>query len=146
MGWCETGAFKYNYYWIKKNRALILQIKGLLMVSLSKIKVAFLLSSILICFNSSINNKVLKDTTKVSQTDTIIATRPLPKWLIDQRNGQTARQAQPHDVLKKDNSIIVSVSFTGMAMLLIVTIVSIFIFKRKKRWGMIIIKLMFMES
>jgi hypothetical protein len=71
----------------------------------------------------------------MNQQDTLkedsLASRPLPKWLVDQKEGVTLHK--PGEVvLKEDHSLAVSFIITGLVVLLSVILVTILI-KRKKK-------------
>ncbi len=58
--------------------------------------------------------------------------RPLPKWLTDQRDGlNTYQPVRP--VMKEDRSLEISLVVTGVFILLIVSILTVYILKRKKK-------------
>jgi len=62
-----------------------------------------------------------------------IDSRPLPKWLTDQRDGLNTYQPA-EIVMKEDNSLTVSFIATGTGLFLIVVLLTIvFIRKNKKR-------------
>lgn len=60
-----------------------------------------------------------------------IAERPLPKWLTDQRDGLNSVQPVTM-VMKEDKSLSVSFTLTGSVILLTITILTIYILRRKK--------------
>lgn len=60
-----------------------------------------------------------------------IAERPLPKWLIDQKEGLC--EIQPKEiVMKENNSLMISFTITGFIILLTVVVLSIYIKKKFK--------------
>ena len=70
------------------------------------------------------------------EQDTLIydslATRPLPKWLTDQRDGLNTIQPAMME-MKVDNSLIISFAITGGLILLVVTVLTIHIFRKRKK-------------
>lgn len=65
------------------------------------------------------------------QTDTG-PEKPLPKWLTDQRDG--LNQYRPETIeMKDDRSLPVSFAVTGAIILIVVTILTINILRKKKR-------------
>jgi hypothetical protein len=59
--------------------------------------------------------------------------RPLPKWLVDQKSGLTTVQAEEL-VMREDNSLKISFFVTGIFILAFVTFLTIhFIRKHKKQ-------------
>ncbi len=70
------------------------------------------------------------------QNDTLIhdsvAARPLPKWLKDQKAGLNTIQPGKI-VIKEDHSLSISLALTGMFILLVVAILSIYIFRKQKK-------------
>ena len=60
-----------------------------------------------------------------------LANRPLPKWLIDQKEGLNTIQPAKI-VMKEDNSLYVSFALTGALILLIVILLTIHILRNKK--------------
>jgi heme/copper-type cytochrome/quinol oxidase subunit 2 len=69
------------------------------------------------------------------QNDTIsydtLNNRPLPKWLIDQKAGLTAIQPQKI-VMREDNSLNISIAITGIFILLVIAVLTIYIQKKYK--------------
>lgn len=61
-----------------------------------------------------------------------LAERPLPKWLTDQRDGLNTIQPVKME-MKEDNSLNVSFALTGAAILLIITIMTVYIIKKKRK-------------
>ena len=59
-----------------------------------------------------------------------LAIRPLPKWLINQKEGLTAYKP-PEIILREDNSLDVAFAITGLIVILSVILLTIYI-KRKK--------------
>jgi hypothetical protein len=60
-----------------------------------------------------------------------LATRPLPEWLTDQRDGLNTIQPVPFE-MKQDRSLDVSFILTGAIILLVVTVLTIFTLRKKK--------------
>ena len=58
--------------------------------------------------------------------------RPLPKWLIDQKSGLTTIQPEKLE-MREDNSLEISFYITAIFILLTVTILTIVILKRKNK-------------
>lgn len=68
------------------------------------------------------------DTTHVDS----LAVRPLPKWLTDRKEGLTTYK--PREVIiKKDNSLNISVVLTGLFVLLVVIILTFYISRIQKK-------------
>jgi hypothetical protein len=69
------------------------------------------------------------------QNDTIIYdtlnNRPLPKWLVDQKKGLTTIQPKKI-IMKDDKSLNISFALTGVFILMIVFIISIYIIRKYK--------------
>jgi heme/copper-type cytochrome/quinol oxidase subunit 2 len=67
------------------------------------------------------------------QTDTLkydtLNNRPLPKWLIDQKEGLTTIQPQKIE-MREDNSLKISFLLTALLILLAVTISTVYIIKK----------------
>ncbi len=61
-----------------------------------------------------------------------LAGRPLPKWLTDQRDGLNTIQPVKRE-LKEDKSLGISITLTFIIFFLAVTVITIFILKRKKK-------------
>jgi heme/copper-type cytochrome/quinol oxidase subunit 2 len=57
--------------------------------------------------------------------------RPLPKWLIDQKNGLTTIQPQKIEI-KKDNSLKISFIATAIFILLAVVFLTVYFLKKYK--------------
>lgn len=57
--------------------------------------------------------------------------RPLPKWLIDQKNGLTTIQPQKIEI-KKDNSLKISIIATAIFILLAVVFLTVYLLKKYK--------------
>lgn len=57
--------------------------------------------------------------------------RPLPKWLTDQRDGLNTVQPARME-MKDDRSLTVSFVLTGAIILLAVTVLTVFILRKKK--------------
>lgn len=60
-----------------------------------------------------------------------LANRPLPKWLTDQRDGLNTYQPVKTEI-KNDKSLAISVTITGIIILLTVTLLTIYFLRRKK--------------
>jgi hypothetical protein len=55
--------------------------------------------------------------------------RPLPKWLIDQREGLNT--IQPHKIIMKDDhSLQISFAITGLIIFIIITVLTIYFFRK----------------
>ena len=68
-----------------------------------------------------------QDTTQYNPTEN----RPLPKWLTDQRDG--LNQYKPEiKVMKEDRSLNISFMITGAVILIVVIILTIMVFRRKR--------------
>jgi hypothetical protein len=69
------------------------------------------------------------------QTDTIsydtLDSRPLPKWLIDQKSGLTTIRPEKI-VMREDNSLKISFVLTAVFIILIVSILTVFLFRKNK--------------
>jgi hypothetical protein len=67
------------------------------------------------------------------QTDTLkydtLNNRPLPKWLIDQKEGLTTVQPQKIE-MRKDNSLKISFIITALLILLAVAVSTVYIIKK----------------
>ena len=67
------------------------------------------------------------------QTDTLkydtLNNRPLPKWLIDQKEGVTTIQPQKIE-MREDNSLKISFLLTALMILLAVAISTVYIIKK----------------
>ncbi len=61
-----------------------------------------------------------------------LAERPLPKWLTDQRDGLNTIQPVKME-MKEDKSLNVSFVLTGAVILLIITIMTVYIIKKKRK-------------
>lgn len=59
-----------------------------------------------------------------------IAGRPLPAWLIKQKEGLNTYQPEPY-VMREDRSLEVSLIATGAGILLIVILLTIYFLKKK---------------
>ena len=58
--------------------------------------------------------------------------RPLPKWLIDQKSGVTT--IQPEEiVMKEDHSLKISMAVTISVILLVVVFLTLFINRKQKK-------------
>jgi hypothetical protein len=60
-----------------------------------------------------------------------LAKRPLPKWLIDQRDGLNAIQPVKM-VMKEDKSLQYSFIGTGVFILLVISILTVYFLKKSK--------------
>jgi len=58
--------------------------------------------------------------------------RPLPKWLTDQRDGLNTIQPVKME-MKEDRSLNISFAITGAIVLIAITILTIYIFRKKKK-------------
>jgi len=69
------------------------------------------------------------------QNDTIsydtLNNRPLPKWLIDQKEGLNTIQPQKI-VMREDNSLKISFIVTGIFILMTVVILTVYFLKKNK--------------
>jgi heme/copper-type cytochrome/quinol oxidase subunit 2 len=70
------------------------------------------------------------------QTDTLsydsLESRPLPKWLVDQKSGVTS--IQPEElVMKEDHSLKISITVTVIFLLLVVAILTLYINRKYKK-------------
>ncbi len=69
------------------------------------------------------------------QTDTLVYDsldeRPLPKWLIDQKEGLTTLQPEPI-VMKEDHSLKISFVLTFIFIILAVGLLTIFVIRKYK--------------
>jgi len=63
--------------------------------------------------------------------DTLEA-RPLPKWLIDQRDGLNTYQPEKLE-MKEDHSLQISLISTGIVILITVVILTIYFLRKNKR-------------
>ncbi len=69
------------------------------------------------------------------QIDTLsydsLNSRPLPKWLIDQKSGITT--IEPEEiVMKEDHSLTISFIVTGLFIILLVALITLYINKKHK--------------
>jgi heme/copper-type cytochrome/quinol oxidase subunit 2 len=62
-----------------------------------------------------------------------VENRPLPKWLTDQRDGLNTYQPVKTEI-KEDKSLTVSLAVTGIIVLLIVTFLTIYFYRRKTNY------------
>ena len=69
-----------------------------------------------------------KDTIKYDSLDT----RPLPKWLTDQRDGLNTYQPQKL-VMKEDRSLQISLISTGVVIIITVVILTFFFLRKNKK-------------
>ena len=69
------------------------------------------------------------------QTDTLsydtLDSRPMPKWLIDQKSGLKTIQAEKL-VMKEDNSLKISFVATGIFILVFVALLTVYFFRKHK--------------
>jgi heme/copper-type cytochrome/quinol oxidase subunit 2 len=63
-----------------------------------------------------------------------LAVRPLPKWLVNQRDGLNTIQPVKL-VMKEDKSLQISFIVTGIFILLIVSVLTVFILRKSKKAG-----------
>ena len=69
-----------------------------------------------------------KDTLSYDSLDS----RPLPKWLVDQKTGVTT--IQPEElVMKEDHSLKISIAVTVIFILLVVALLTLYINRRHKK-------------
>ena len=75
------------------------------------------------------------------QTDTLaydtltndsLDSRPLPKWLVDQKSGLTTMQAEEL-VMREDNSLKISFVITGIFILVFVTLLTFYFIRNHKK-------------
>lgn len=64
--------------------------------------------------------------------DSTISARPLPQWLINQKEGLNTYQP-PKLTMKEDNSLAVSVGITGIFILLFIAILTIYILRKDRK-------------
>ncbi len=67
-----------------------------------------------------------------SMTYDSLEVRPLPKWLTDQRDGLNTIQPARIE-MKDDRSLTVSFILTGAIILLAVTVLTVYILRKKKK-------------
>ena len=69
------------------------------------------------------------------QTDTIsydtLDSRPLPKWLLDQKAGVTTIQPEKI-VMKEDNSLKISFVVTAIIIILTITVLTVYLLRKNK--------------
>lgn len=69
------------------------------------------------------------------QTDTLsydtLESRPLPKWLTDQKSGLTTIQPQKI-IMREDNSLKISFYVTAIFILLTITVLTLYLLKKNK--------------
>ena len=69
------------------------------------------------------------------QIDTLsydsLESRPLPKWLIDQKSGVTSYQPE-EIVMKEDHSLEISFIVTGVFIILLVALITLYIYRKHK--------------
>ena len=69
------------------------------------------------------------------QTDTLsydtLDSRPLPKWLTDQKSGVTTYQPEKI-VMREDNALKISFIVTAVFIILAVTILTVILLRKKK--------------
>ncbi len=61
-----------------------------------------------------------------------LSERPLPKWLTDQKQGLNAYQPKKI-IIKEDRSLEVSFIFTGLIIILVISALTIFVLRKKKK-------------
>jgi heme/copper-type cytochrome/quinol oxidase subunit 2 len=70
------------------------------------------------------------------QPDTLaydtLDSRPLPKWLIDQKSGLTTIQPEKI-VMREDNSLKISFVVTGIFIFVFVTLVTLYFIRKHKK-------------
>ncbi len=66
--------------------------------------------------------------------DTIdsLDSRPLPKWLVDQKSGHTAIQPEKI-VMREENSLKISFVVTGIFILVIVSVFTLYFIRKHKK-------------
>ena len=60
-----------------------------------------------------------------------LANRPFPKWLTDQRDGLNTIQRVKTE-MKNDKSLYVSFAITGLFILLVVAVLTIYVLRKNK--------------
>jgi len=69
------------------------------------------------------------------QTDTLLYdslnSRPLPKWLIDQKTGANTIQPQKI-VMREDNSLKISFIGTALVIVLVVSVLTVYLLRKNK--------------
>lgn len=65
-------------------------------------------------------------------SDSITASRPLPQWLVDQRDGLNTIQPVKL-VMKEDKSLQTSFIITGVFILLVISILTVYVLKKGSR-------------
>ena len=65
-------------------------------------------------------------------TNDSAAARPLPKWLTDQKTGLNTTQPSKI-VIKKDNSLNISIAVTCIFILLVVAFLTLYILRKHKK-------------
>jgi len=69
------------------------------------------------------------------QIDTLsydtLDSRPLPKWLVDQKSGLTTIQPEKI-VMREDNSLKISFAVTAVFIILAVAILTVFLLRKNK--------------
>ena len=70
------------------------------------------------------------------QPDTLaydtLDSRPLPKWLTDQKSGLSTMQAEEL-VMREDNSLKISFFVTGIIILVLVTLLTFYFIRKHKK-------------
>ncbi|MDD4144707.1 MAG: hypothetical protein PHN68_08735 [Prolixibacteraceae bacterium] len=61
-----------------------------------------------------------------------LSTRPLPKWLTDQRDGLNTYQPEVFE-MKDDNSLQISIVITGIIIVITVVVLTVYFFYRNKK-------------
>ena len=64
-------------------------------------------------------------------TSDSVTSRPLPKWLKEQKAGLHTTQGVTKQI-KEDHSLSVSLAFTSIFVLLVVTMLTLYIFRKQK--------------
>jgi hypothetical protein len=70
------------------------------------------------------------------KTDTLsydsLESRPLPKWLVDQKTGENTIQPEVL-VMKEDHSVNISIAITVIFILLVVALLTLYINRKHKK-------------
>lgn len=64
--------------------------------------------------------------------DSTISARPLPQWLINQKEGLNTYQP-PKIIMKEDNSLKISFGITGILILLFIAVLTIYILRKDRK-------------
>ncbi len=107
-------------------------LKNISLMNRSKVLLIFLFLFLLYTSLFPVN-LAYQDSVKVKKADSTEITRPLPKWLLEQKKNQTVKNEQPSDILKTNNYFMFSILFTVIILLVIVVSVSIIIVKRSRQ-------------